>query len=107
MGERGLDGGDVPQVRARQGLLHADPDALGRRAHDDVLQVLQAGVRPQMEGLSGSSSDDMAGKRAVQTLVVPVVAKGTNGSVFHFEDQYFLSPYSVTNSPLHRSQILS
>ena len=82
MGERGLDGGDVPQVRARQGLLHADPDALGRRAHDDVLQVLQAGVRPQMEGLSGSS-DDMAAKRAVQTLVVPVVAKGTNGSVSH------------------------
>ena len=35
-----------------------------------------------MEGLSGSS-DDMAAKRAVQTLVVPVVAKGTNGSVSH------------------------
>lgn len=34
-----------------------------------------------MEGLSGGNSDDMAGKRAVQTLVVPVVAKGTNGSV--------------------------
>ena len=90
MGERGLDGGDVPQVRARQGLLHADPDALGRRAHDDVLQVLQAGVRPQMEGLS----DGMAAKRAVQTLVVPVVAKGTNGSVSH---QFFPSQYNLTN----------
>ena len=50
-----------------------------------------------MEGLSGSSAD-MAAKRAVQTLVVPVVAKGTNGSVFHFEDPYFPSPYSVTNN---------
>ena len=47
-----------------------------------------------MEGLN----DNMAAKRAVQTLVVPVVAKGTNGSVFHFEDQYLLSPYSLTNS---------
>ena len=85
----------MPQVRARQGLLHADPDAVGRRAHDDLLQVLQAGVRTQMEGLSGSSSsDDMAAKRAVQTLVVPVAAKGTNGSVFHFKDSYFLSPYN-------------
>ena len=80
----------MPQVRARQGLLHADPDALGRRAHDDVLQVLQAGVRPQMEGLSGSS-DDMAAKRAVQTLVVPVVAKGNNGSVFYVKDLTHLS----------------
>ena len=53
MGERGLDGGHVPEVFARQGLLHADPDAVGRRAHDDVLQVLQGRVRTQMEGLSG------------------------------------------------------
>ena len=50
-----------------------------------------------MEGLSGSSSADMAAKRAVQTLVVPVVAKGTNGSVFLFKDPYFLIPYSLTN----------
>ena len=52
-----------------------------------------------MEGLrSGSSDDGMAGKRAVRTLVVPVVAKGTNGSVFHFKDQYVLSLYSLTNN---------
>ena len=43
-----------------------------------------------MEGLSGSS-DDMAAKRAVQTLVVPVVAKGNNGSVFYVKDLTHLS----------------
>lgn len=42
----------VPQVRAPPRLLHADPDALGRRAHDHLLQVLQPPVRPPLEGLS-------------------------------------------------------
>ena len=82
MGERGLDGGHVPEVFARQGLLHADPDAVGRRAHDDVLQVLQARLRTQMEGMSGDDEEDeMAAKRVIQTLVMPVVAKNNNGSV--------------------------
>ena len=51
VGERGLDGGDVPQVLAREGLLHADPDEVGRRAHDHLLQVLQHAVQPQVEGV--------------------------------------------------------
>ena len=83
MGERGLDGGDVPQVFAREGLLHADPDPVGRRAHDDVLQVLQARVRTQMEGLRSATGDEaedkMAARRAIQNLVMPVVAKNNNG----------------------------
>ena len=91
MGERGLDGGHVPEVFARQGLLHADPDAVGRRAHDDVLQVLQGRVRTQMEGLSGigdkakeeGEEQEMAAKRVVQTLVMPIVAKNNNGSVYN------------------------
>uniref|UniRef100_A0A803WFL5 RNA polymerase III subunit K n=1 Tax=Ficedula albicollis TaxID=59894 RepID=A0A803WFL5_FICAL len=41
----------VPQVRAPPRLLHADPDALGRRAHDHVLQVLQPAVRAPLAGL--------------------------------------------------------
>ena len=89
----------MPQVRARQGLLHADPDTLGRRAHDDLLQVLQAGVRTQMEGLrSSSSSDDMAAKRAVQTLVIPVPAKGTNGLVFNVKETYFPRQCNLTSN---------
>ena len=70
----------MPQVFAREGLLHADPDPVGRRAHDDVLQVLQARLRAQMEGLSGEE-EEMAAKRVIQTLVMPVVAKNNNGSV--------------------------
>lgn len=42
----------VPQVRAPPRVLHADPDALGRRAHDHVLQVLQRAVRAPLAGLS-------------------------------------------------------
>lgn len=41
----------VPQVRAPPRLLHADPDALGRRAHDHLLQVLQPAVRAPLAGL--------------------------------------------------------
>ena len=75
----------MPQVFAREGLLHADPDPVGRRAHDDVLQVLQARVRTQMEGLRSAAAgeeaedDKMAARKAIQTLVMPVVAKNNNG----------------------------
>lgn len=41
----------LPQVRAPPRLLHADPDALGRRAHDHLLQVLQPAVRAPMARL--------------------------------------------------------
>lgn len=44
----------VPQVRAPPRLLHADPDALGRRAHDHLLQVLQPAVRAPLAGLRGA-----------------------------------------------------
>ena len=70
----------MPTLFAREGVLHADPDPVGRRAHDDVLQVLQARVRAQMEGLSGEE-EEMAAKRVIQTLVMPVVAKNNSGSV--------------------------
>ena len=80
VGKRGPYGGHVPTLFAREGVLHADPDPVGRRAHDDVLQVLQARVRAQMEGLSGDE-EEMAAKRVIQTLVMPVVAKNNNGSV--------------------------
>lgn len=43
----------LPQVRPPARLLHAAADALGRRAHDHLLQVLQRPVRPPLEGLSG------------------------------------------------------
>lgn len=43
----------VPQVRTPPRLLHADPDALGRRAHDHLLQVLQRAVRAPVAGLRG------------------------------------------------------
>ena len=41
-------------------------DPVGRRAHDDVLQVLQAGVRAPMEGLRSDDDGMVAAKRALQ-----------------------------------------
>ena len=47
--------------------------------------MLQARVRTQMEGLRSAAAgeeaedDKMAARKAIQTLVMPVVAKNNNG----------------------------
>uniref|UniRef100_A0A8C6XAT5 DNA-directed RNA polymerase II subunit RPB9-like zinc ribbon domain-containing protein n=1 Tax=Naja naja TaxID=35670 RepID=A0A8C6XAT5_NAJNA len=57
MGERRFDRRALPQVRPPARLLHAAADALGRRAHDHLLQVLQRPVRPPLAGLSGPTEE--------------------------------------------------
>ena len=54
MEERGQDVRDVPEVRPRDGVLHANSDTKRGRAHEHLLQVLQ--VREPVEG--GMMDDD-------------------------------------------------